>query len=292
VALRCPETREIVRRMLPVAGGLAATQVCILVNTWLATGDEGGTSNLYYAFRLVHLPVGLVGVAVGTAVLAEASRRAARRDAEGVRRTLGEAQLVTLAFAAPACAGLIALGEPLAHMLYDWNNMEDWMVANIGATIRYYAAAVIFYCLVKVTVPVFYARGRIRAPVIASLVAVAANLACALSLYGALKYRGLALAVGCGQAANLAVLLWLLAKEYGTPHRAVYGRILRIALASVVCGLVAWAVAGRMPADRAAGARLARGLVPVLAGGLAYFGAGWILRSRDILSVFRSLDRR
>jgi putative peptidoglycan lipid II flippase len=177
-------------------------------------------------------------------------------------------------------------------MLYLWGDMKAPEAANIGATIQYYAAAVVFYCLVKVTVPVFYARGRIRAPVIASLVAVAANLACALSLYKALEYRGLALAVACGQAANLAVLLWLLAKEYGTPHREVFGRILRIALASAVCGLVAWAVAGRMSAEDAAGARLARGLVPVLLGGLAYFGAGWALRSRDILSVFRSLDRR
>jgi putative peptidoglycan lipid II flippase len=289
--LRAPETREIARRMLPVVGGLAAAHVCILINTRLATADEGGTSNLYYAFRLVHLPVGLVGVAVGTAVLAEASRLAARADAAGVRETLGRALLLTIAFAAPACAGLVALGDPIAKLLFLWREMTMEEAAAIGETIRFFSVAVIFYCCVKVLVPVFYAQGKTRVPMVASLVAVVANLACALALHEDLRWRGLALALGIGQAANLAVLLVAVRRQYGRPPAGVLREIGKILLASALCGLAAAGVAHGFEDDPALLTRLGRALVPVAAGALAYFAAGRLLRCDAILSVLRGLRR-
>jgi putative peptidoglycan lipid II flippase len=272
--LRAPETREIVRRMLPVVVGLAAAHVCILINTRLATAHEGGTSNLYYAFRLVHLPVGLVGVAVGTAVLAEASRLAARADTAGVRETLGRALLLTLAFAAPACAGLAALGDPLAKLLFLWREMTIGEAAAIGETIRYFSVAVIFYCCVKVTVPVFYAQGRTRVPMVASFVAVAANLACALA-----------------QAANLLVLLGAVARQYGRPPPGVLKEVSKILLASLLCGGAAALAAAGFRDDPALLPRLLRALVPVGAGAGVYFVAGSLLRSDAILSVLRGARR-
>jgi putative peptidoglycan lipid II flippase len=289
--LRAPETREIVRRMLPVVGGLAAAHVCILINTRLATADEGGTSNLYYAFRLVHLPVGLVGVAVGTAVLAEASRLAARADTAGVRETLGRALLLTIAFAAPACAGLAALGDPLAKLLFLWRDMSVAEAAAIGETIRYFSVAVIFYCGVKVLVPVFYAQGRTRVPMAASLVAVAANLACALALHPHLRWRGLALALGIGQAANVAVLLGTVARQYGRPPAGALKEVGKILLASVLCGGAAALTARAFRDDPALLPRLGRALVPVVVGAVVYFAAGGLLRSDVIVSVLRGLRR-
>jgi putative peptidoglycan lipid II flippase len=295
--LRLPETRQMLRRMLPVVAGLAATHVCILVNTRLATGHEGGTSNLYFAFRLVHLPVGLVGVAMGTAVLAEASRRAALHDDAGARETLGEALLLCLAFAAPAAAGLLALGDPIAQLLFLWGAMTPGRAAEIGRTIAWFAPAVVFYCAVKVVVPFFYAQGRVRVPVLASLAAVVANLACALLTYPLLEWNGLALAVGVGQLANLAVLLAVVGALYGWPRPRLLVPLLKIAAASVACGLVARAALAVLPPPAAhplpgLGPRLLRGLVPVAAGGVAYFAAGALLRCREITSVLGAAARR
>jgi len=291
VWMRAPETREIARRMLPVVGGLAAAHACILINTRLATAHAGGTSNLYYAFRLVHLPVGMVGVAVGTAVLAEASRRVARADTAGLRRTTGRALLLTIAFAAPACAGLLALGDPLAKLLFLWGDMKVEEATAIGETIRYFSLAVVFYCSVKVLVPVFYAQGRTRVPMAASLVAVAANLACALALHGYLKWRGLALALGVGQAANLAVLLGALARQYGRPAPGALREVGKIVLASVLCGGTAALTASAFPDDPGLLPRLGRALVPVGAGAVAYLAAGSFLRCDAIFSVLRGLRR-
>ena len=285
LALRSPQSRQILRRMLPVAGGLAATHLCILINTRLATGDLGGTSNLYYGFRLVHLPVGLVGVAIGTAVLTEASRRAARHDLEGVRRTLGEALLLTFALCAPAAAGLLALGEPLARLLFLWGSMTSAAAAAIGETIRWYAAAVVFYAGVKVVAPVFYAEGLVRIPLVASLAAVVANLACALTLHPLLRWNGLALAVGVGQAANLGVLLLVARRRYGGPPRGSGIALGKIILASAACGAVSLATLSLLPAGNAAWERALAGIVPVLGGAGAYFLAGKLLKSAEIASV-------
>jgi putative peptidoglycan lipid II flippase len=220
-----------------------------------------------------------VGVAVGTAVLAHASRSHARGDAAAVQRSLQDAIRVTLALSLPAAAGLLVLGEPLARMLYLWGNMEPESARAIGATVRYFSAAVVFYCLVKVTVPVLYAQGRVKVPLAASLVAVAANLAVALGTYQTLESRGLALAVGAGQAANWLVLMAVLRVDL----RPLALPVARSVVGAALCGLAAWWVADLLPADRAVGARLLRGLLPVAAGMVAYFGSVWLLGARTLL---------
>jgi peptidoglycan biosynthesis protein MviN/MurJ (putative lipid II flippase) len=161
----------------------------------------------------------------------------------------------------------------------------------IGETIRYFSVAVVFYCCVKVMVPVFYAQGRTRVPMAASFVAVVANLACALALHPHLKWRGLALALGVGQAANLAVLLGAVARQYGRPPAGALKEVGKILLASVLCGGAAALTARGFRDDPALLARLGRALVPVGAGALVYFAAGGLLRSDAILSVLRGLRR-
>lgn len=289
---RKPETRAILKRMLPVVGGMAAAHISIIINTKLATQDVGGTSNLYYAFRLVHLPVGLVGVAVGTAVLAEASRRVAQNDHEGVRESLSQAVLLTLAFAMPAAAGLAALGEPLARLLFLWGNAKAQSVAEIGETIVFFAPAVVFYCLVKVTVPVFYAQNRLKGPVVASCIAVLCNLAVALGTHPTLRWRGLALAVGAGQAANWAVLVYLQRENFVGTGRRLAGHALKLALAASVCGAAAWWAASVLPAGDEIWARCLRGLLPVVAGAVAYVGTAWLIGAREAFALLDSARNR
>ena len=223
---------------------------------------------------------------------AEASRRAAKGDDEGVQQTLSEALLLSFAFCAPAAAGLAVLGVPLARLLYLWGAMGASEVANIGETIRYYSFAVVFYSSVKVVAPVFYAQGRLRVPLIASLVAVAANLACALALHPILQWRALALAVGVGQMANLAVLMWAARRVYGGAGRGMAAPALKILLATAICTGAAWGVSFLMPAGSGVGARLAAALVPVGVGVCVYLGAGWLLRCREILVVLDKAARR
>jgi putative peptidoglycan lipid II flippase len=287
--LRSPGVRAVVGRMAPVALGLAATQISILVNVRLATHEVGGESYLYYGFRLVHLPVGLVGVAVGTAALAEASRRAARGDVAGLRDTLRSSLRLVLAFALPAAAGLAVLARPLAHILFRYGQTSAVEADAIGDGIRVFSLAVVFYCCVKAAVPVFYAAGRLRVPVLASLGAVTANIACAVALHPVWGWRALALAVGVGQAANLAVLL-LGAREWGAFWSREGARFFfPVAAATTVCAGAAWGGSLLLPIGDSFPSRLAGALVPVGLGAAAYFLAGRLLRSPEILAVGRLL---
>lgn len=287
--LKTPEVREILRRMGPVTLALAATHLSILVNTRLASHAEGPISWLYYGFRLIHLPVGLVGVAVGTAVLAQASRLAAAGDAPGVRRTLAEALRLNLTVSMPAAAGLFALADPIARLLFQWRNVTPAEAGEIAAGIRCFSLAVVFYSSVKVVVPVFHAQGRMRVPAIASLAAVAANLACALSLFPTgLGWRALALAVGAGQAANLLVLLLVARRMYGGGGRETLLPLARIAAASAACGAAAWGASLLLPAAaRGLGGRLLAALLPVAAGGAAFVVAAAALGLPEFATLVR-----
>lgn len=293
--LRTPEVRQILRRMGPVVFGLAATHLCVLINTRLASNEPGPISWLYYGFRLVHLPVGLVGVAVGTAVLAQASRQAATGDIEGVRRTLRDALLLTLAFALPAAVGLFVLAQPISQLLFQWRHVTVAQASAIAESIRCFSAAVVFYSAVKVVVPIFHARGQMRVPIWGTLAAVAANLACALGLYHhpAVGWRALALAVAAGQAANLAVLLGVARRLYGPPPREAAMAVARIAAASAFCAAAAWGTHLLLPGGSGKGFQVLRVGVPVLAGAAAYLLSGVAIGSREIRALLRRrrLDR-
>ena len=287
VFLKSPGVREIAKRMGPVVLGMAATHLSILINTRLASQFTGGVSYLYYGFRLVHLPVGLIGVAVGTVTLARASEHAAKGDLEGVRTTMGDSLRLCFAFALPATAGLFVLAQPIADLLFRHGATTRLDALFIGETIRVYALAVISYCCVKVMVPVFFALGRVRVPVIASLVAVAANLAVALTLSRDpdWEWRAMALAVGVGQAFNLIVLLIAARRIFPAALSGFLGSLAKTVVATTGCTAAATALLHAMPEPSGFWGLAARALVPTLGGAAAYLALGWALRSEEIRAV-------
>jgi putative peptidoglycan lipid II flippase len=178
-------------------------------------------------------------------------------------------------------------------MLFRWGATDASGASEIGETIRWFSPAVVFYCAVKVVAPVFYARGRMRVPLVASLVAVAANVAAAVALHPSLRWNGLALAIGLGQVANLAVLLVAARRAFG-PAPAAGVAVLRILGATAASAAASAVVLAVLPGGGGGALRLARGLVPVAAGMAAYAAAGRLLRSHEILVLLRAgrLDRR
>src|SRR3954447_18493980 len=109
-----PALREVLRLMGPGTLGLAAVQINVFVNTYLATGQpQGAVSWLSYAFRLMYLPIGLFGISIATAALPEISRHAADADIPAVRHTISRALRMMLMLNVPATIGLIVLAHPI-----------------------------------------------------------------------------------------------------------------------------------------------------------------------------------
>jgi len=273
--LRDPGLRQVVRRMGPVVLGLAATNVMIVITTILASQERGWASSLNYAFRLVHLPIGLVGVAVGTVVLAAGSRRHAAEDPAGLDRVLRQGLRLNWFLALPAAAGLFVLSEPLVRLIYERGHFGAESTATVAAALRYYAPGIVFYAGVKGAAPAFLTRGDTRTPMWCSLLGIAANLIVAFGLVGTLGIRALALAVAVGAATNYVALRTVARRRFGAASAPGVPFLLRCLVATAVLGLVGWALSRRLlTGDQAVAGGWANGLLTIgLVGalGLLYF---------------------
>ena len=235
---------RIVRTMAPASLGLAAIQLNIFVNTHFAARLAEGTQALMQcAFRLFYLPVGVFGVALAVVTSSRVADDAARGDHPALRERTAEGGRAVWMLATGSAVGLIVLAEPVLSILFERGMFS---LADVRATVpilRAYMLGVLPYSLVKIYAPAFYALERPRFTMLASLLAVAANIAWSSFTYQ--RFGATALALGTTMAAlvNCALLrvgLGLLVGPPRTPGWA--GHLVGLAAANVVMGGVAFYV--------------------------------------------------
>lgn len=203
---RDPDLRTVVRRMGPSAISLAGTQLMIVVTTALAAGQAGWVAGMNYGFRLIHLPIGLVGVALGTVSLAAASRAFASGDAAAVDDVIRRGLRLNLFLALPAAIGLCVLAEPVVRLVYERGAFDARATDLAVDAVRAYGLGIVFYAGIKVAAAAFHARGDMRKPMTASLVGIGTNLAIALVGTRVLGFAALPLATAVGSVVNYAIL--------------------------------------------------------------------------------------
>jgi putative peptidoglycan lipid II flippase len=233
-----PELREVLRLMVPGTLGLAAVQINVLVNTYLATSQpEGAVSWLNYAFRLMYLPIGLFGVSIATAALPDISRQAVTDDLAAIRRTVSSGLRLMLMLNVPATVGLMVLAEPIVSLLLERGQFRPFDSLQTATALMFYAPGLLGYSAVKIASPTFYSLRDSRTPVIVSMVSVAANLTMNLSLVRVMGFRGLALGTSLAAMINAGALLWLLSRRLrGLERGRIAIAFAKIAIASLVMG--------------------------------------------------------
>jgi putative peptidoglycan lipid II flippase len=280
LALRLPRPRltQEVRRTLAIMGpgavGAGVTQVNLLISTALASFLPGGSvSFLYYADRLNQLPLGVVGIAVGTAILPPLSRQLRLGDSEGAVATQNRGLELALLLTLPAAVALAVLAQPILAVLFQRGAFGSADTAATAAALGAYAAGLPAFVLVKVLAPAFFARHDTKTPVKIAIVAMAANLALTLVLMRILAHVGIALATSAAGWLNALLLLTMLVRRR---HFALDARarrnLPRIAAAALGMGVVlalsrtalASALAGSAPIRIAA-------LAGLVAAGLASY---------------------
>lgn len=236
--------RHIFRLMLPAVVGLSASQINIFINTFYASScEQGSVSWLNYAYRLVHLPQGLFGVALSVATLPLVSRLAAQRDVpalkEACRSSLGLAMLLTI----PAAAGLIALAEPIIRVIFQHGRFSAWDTQQTAAALTLYCLGLLAFAGVKILVPVFYALDDTRIPVLASFLTVAANLLIINLTIGALSFRAIALSTALSMLFNLVFLGAALYRKVGSYQvKDLLVTLVKVTGASVIMGISVWGI--------------------------------------------------
>lgn len=290
-----PGLRQMGRLMAPATVGLAAVQVNIFVSSIFASQQPGAVSWLDYAFRLLYLPIGLFGVALGTIATAGLARQAAEADMDGLRSTLRRSLSMLAYLTLPATVGLIVLGVPVVRLLYERGRFTPADTEATATALFLYSFGLVGYTGVKVLAPAFYALGTPRVPLAASALAVATNLAVILLGHAALGYRAIALGTALGSILNAGLLLAVFERRVGgLLTSGLLPPLARMLLAAGLMGLVAHALAHAL--ERALGtagsaAQLATGLAPVGVGIVLYLALTLALRVGEADVLVRSVWR-
>ncbi len=255
--------RQVVGLMGPATVAGAALQVNQLVNTRLATGEgTGAVAWLTLAFRLMYLPLGVLGVSLATVTLPAVSRQAAAGDLAAVRETVSHGLRLMLAVMVPAAVGLAVLATPIVRLVFEHG---EFTAADTPATARalvFYAPGIVGYAAVRLTAPVFYAFGNSLSPALVSVLTVGVNVALNLVLVRLMGYSGLALGTTLASVLNAGFLLFLLQRRLGgIDARRLADRFARISLAAAAMGAAVGAVESRVEAFAAEGGLLIEALV-------------------------------
>ena len=234
--------RRILLLMLPATIGLSATQINIFVNTnFAASCAEGSVSWLNYAFRLVQLPIGVFGVALSIAIMPVLARQAAVKDMASLKQTFVSSLVLVFALAVPATAGLALLSEPIIRLIFEHGAFTAADTVQTAAALSYYAVGLFAYSAIKVMVPVFYAIGNTRFPVIASFLGVAANVLTITLVIDVLQHRGIALSTSCAMILNFLFLGVVLCRKLdGLPLGYLATGLGRILLAAGLMSAAIW----------------------------------------------------
>lgn len=207
---------RVVKQMVPAIIGSSVAQISLVINTNFASFlPSGSVSWLYFADRLMELPTGVLGVALGTVLLPSLSKHAARADgADAYSALLDWGLRLCLLLAAPAAVGLALLSFPLIATLFFYGNIGLHDVQMTQQALVAYAVGLLGLIVIKVLAPGFYARKDIRTPVKIAIATLFLTQAMNLLFIGNLQHAGLALAIGLGACFN-AVLLYISLRHKG-----------------------------------------------------------------------------
>jgi len=241
---RNPEFRRVMALFLPVVIGLSGERINVLVNMMLITRlQEGSISWLNYAFRIMHLPLGMFGIAVGTVALPTFARLIADGARDKIAPTLDDSLKMVLFLTIPTSALIAFLAAPITSLIYEHGRFTSADTAATASILIFYMLGVPFVSILRNVAGVFYAHKDARSPMLASFASVAVNLTLNLSLMGVLGYLAFPLSTSIAAVVNIAILFGRLPRKIGAfPVGGLAAYALRLAVASSAGGFAAYGV--------------------------------------------------
>ena len=288
------DTKRLLRIMVPGAIGAGVMQINLLVGQMIATLlPDGALPMLYFADRVYQLPLGLIGIAIGTALLPELSRRIAS-DGDAAMSVFNRAIEVAMFLTFPAAVALMVVPEPIITTLFQRGRFDAEAAQGTALALAAFATGLPAYVLNRVLTPGYFARHDTKTPLRYATAGVVANIALSLILMWPLGHIGIALATSIASWINVGLLWWGLRRESHLVLDAGFRRrIPRSFLASVLMGAalfgLAWLVAPwfseRLPLKIA-------GLSVLVVGGIVvYFGLAFATGAVTIAELKSGLRR-
>lgn len=242
IRLRLPRLDEPTRRFLKALGpaivGAGGVQLALFADTLIASFlPAGALSALYYADRINQLPIGVVGIAVGTVLLPEMSRRLATGDISGAASAQARGIQLALLLTIPCAAAALVIPDLIMRALFARGAFSADDAAAAGATLAAYSLGLLPFVLLRSFTAPFYARGDTATPVKAALLAAAINIGLKVVLMGPLAQVGLALATSAGAWINLSLLAIFARRQGFAVSGAAIGKpVAKLLAAGLVLG--------------------------------------------------------
>lgn len=288
------DLRRLVKIAVPAALAGGVVQINLLVGQQVASYFDRAVGWLFAADRLYQLPLGVVGIAVGVVLLPDLSRRLAAKDLEGSRTALSRAAEISLALTLPCAAALVAIPLPLVSVLFERGATSASDSAAIAQAVAIYGLGLPAFVLQKIYQPLYFAREDTKTPFRYAAIAMAVNALLAISLAPVIGWTAPAWATTIA-AWSMVALLVRGVRPLGDVARLdarYHARIWRIALASLLMGVLVWGAAFVMgDALKAPGWRYPALAGLVLIGAVGYFALAHVLGALKLSEFKRAFKR-
>ncbi len=309
LSFRDEGVKRVMRLMAPAIIGTSAVQVKVMVDTVVASGIDGGQSWLSYSFRLMQFPIGLFGVAIGTAAIPTLSRLASENNFSKFRSTLSDSLKLVFLLTIPSACGLIVLGEPIIRLIYEGGrftasdtNMTAWALTAYSIGLAGYAA-------IKIISPSFYALDDAKTPMYVSVASIVIHFFASFGLMKLLStvgvsperpngygHVGVALATSTVALVNFFALSLLMRRRIaGLNGREIFNSVIRIVAASAVMSVVCYFsyhfLFNRLGTQELF-ALVVEVFVPIALGGISFLIAAKLLHINEVDKVFNAFARK
>lgn len=301
--------KRVMSLMAPAIIGTSAVQINVLINTYFVSGIDGAQGWLSYSFRLMQFPIGLFGVAVGTAAIPVLSRLAKEGKTVQFRDTLSSSMNLVFLMTIPAACGLIVLGEPIVRLIYEHGKFTSTATNMTALALAGYSVGLAGYAAIKVISPAFYAMNDAKTPMIIALGSIVVNALGSyffrewLSHYGVTPetpsgygHVGVALATSCVALINFAALIWFMRRKIrrlnGREIAAAFFKVLAAALLmSAVCYTSFYILHTQIGGTRLVNHAI-EALVPIVLGGATFMIAAKMLRVKELEQAISTIRRK
>ncbi|SYZ74031.1 Protein MurJ homolog [Candidatus Zixiibacteriota bacterium] len=236
--------RKINRLLSPMILGLSASRINIVVSTLMASLlMEGSMSYLNYAYRLMHFPLGVFGVALGTVTLPKVSEHVARQQYDQLIKTFNDAIGLSMFLIIPSAVYLAGFGQDVVRLIYERGAFHSLATTRTAQALFFYSFGLVGFAGVRVAAPIYYALGDARRPMYYSVISVIVNIILNFALIPLWDFAGLAAATSVAGLVNFFLLLYSMKKMvagmdykylYILNGKIIFGSLLSFFLAYII----------------------------------------------------------
>ncbi len=301
LSFRDEGVKQVMRLMAPAILGTSAVQVNVLINTFFVSDIEGAQGWLNYAFRLMQFPIGVFGVAIGTASIPVLSRMASEGKFDDFRQTLSSSLKLVFLLTLPSACGLVVLGEPIIRLIYERGQFDAADTSMTAYALAGYSIGLTGYAAIKILSPAFYALNDAKTPMIIALCSIVVNALASylfrdlLAPYH-LGHVGVALATSSVALVNFFALALLMRKRIsGLNGREIVSAFVKIAIASAVMSAICYFSYNFLTVWLGAKTLIVKIIevfVPMTLGGITFITMAKILRIGEVDKLFNALKRK